>query len=265
MVTRFKLGAAVVCAGLFACAGEPAADETESDDVSLEVATQMSALEVDEDGSDEDFADATDDAPVIDRDCSLRGRRQRLIAHYDTDGDGALSEAERDALREDFGGGRRGRPHVVRKLRREFLSRLYDADRSGDLDEGERAELNADLEARCEAQKAHRLANYDADASGDLSESEWQALAADVKARFAARHAKWLEAFDANQNGKLDPAERAAARAALHDRLKDRRAALEAEFDTDGNGKLDADERLALVEELKARVRGEHFGEGDQP
>jgi len=261
MVMRFKLGAAVVCAGLMACAGDPAAEESANDDVSLDAAAQISALEVSEDGSDEEFADATDEMPVIERDCSVRGRKARLLGHYDSDGDGELSEEERDALREDFGGGRRGRPHAVRKLRRELLTRLYDADRSGDLDATERAELSADLEARCEARKAQVLAHHDVDGSGDLSESEWQAFAADVKARFEARHAQVLAAFDKNGDGKLDPLERALARAALRDRLQAKRAELEADFDTDGDGNLDADERQALIEELKSRVRGEHFGE----
>ncbi len=204
-------------------------------------------------GTDEGFA----------RDCSLDGLMERVIAEYDTDGDGKLDRSERKALRREF---------VPRPLRRHRFARhhrlarlrwIYDADDSRDLDEEERGELRADLEERCENRQAYLLEVYDEDESGTLDEEEWAQIHEDLKARRQARRDAILDEFDADEDGRLDFAERRAAHLALHEALKERRAAVIEEYDEDGDGDLDDDEKAALREALKERVRGGHFGEGD--
>ncbi len=82
-----------------------------------------------------------------------RGRHERLLERFDTDGDGELSEAERSSARES------------RRLKR---LEKYDRDGDGRLSDRERAT----------ARKAHRqqrLERFDADGDGELSREERRA------------------------------------------------------------------------------------------
>lgn len=238
---------------------------TEDEGVSLEDATYLTALEANEDGSDEDVADATEDGPELVRGCGIKALRGSLVRRFDADGNGTLDAEEREALSEEFGGHPRRFFHFWRPQRHHRLMLLkwvYDADESGDLSDAERAELEADLEARCEARKERLLEEFDADGDGTLSDEEWVAVHDAIKERWQARRAKLLEEFDKNGDGVLDREERLAAREAIRARIQERRDALKAEFDANGDGTLDAAERAALREYLRERIRGEHWGDG---
>ncbi|MFM2242137.1 MAG: hypothetical protein RLZ97_992 [Verrucomicrobiota bacterium] len=95
-----------------------------------------------------------------------RGDRQlppEVIAKFDTDGDGKLSEDERKAAREAF--------RAEAEKRREAMLAKYDTDGDGKLSEDERATLQADMKARHE----DLLKKYDADGDGKLSPEERKA------------------------------------------------------------------------------------------
>jgi len=77
-----------------------------------------------------------------------------LVAQFDTDGDGKLSEEEREAARE--------RKH------KELLEK-YDADKDGALGEDERTKMKEDI-------KAEILKKFDKDGDGKLSEEERAAM-----------------------------------------------------------------------------------------
>lgn len=94
-------------------------------------------------------------------DQSDRGeRRARTLEKYDSDGDGVLSDGERDALHE----ARKGR-HGGKRGRR--LER-FDTDGDGQLSDSERT---AAREKRGDRQ-ARTLERFDADGDGQLSGSE---------------------------------------------------------------------------------------------
>ncbi len=192
--------------------------------------------------------------------CEPGALRARVVARYDADGDGTLSEEERQDLRDDV----EGLPVLRRALerhrvlRRAVLHRLrfvYDANDDGRLDETERQTLKDDLIARCEARRAQILERYDVDGSGDLSDAEKDQLRADVRARLLALRAELLERFDANGDGMLDVTERDAVRDAVRARHEALRAELKERFDANGDGVLDAVERDALREHLRQRIR----------
>ena len=217
--------------------------------------------------------EAPDDEAAIDEaipslDCGLSALRRRVVERYDTDGDGALSPAERAELESDVEGRPLGQRLIERHryARRAVLHRLrfvYDVDGSGQLDEAERAELRADMEARCAARQAQLLTRYDADGSGALEEEERAAFASDMRARRAERRSELLARFDADGDGSLSDAERAAMREEARARAADRRAQLRARFDVNGNGQLEDEERDALRAFLRARIRLEDGGEQD--
>jgi Ca2+-binding EF-hand superfamily protein len=198
---------------------------------------------------------------LLANDCSFEAMRQSVIDSYDEDGDGELSEAERVALREEFGDQPRYRR--VRWARHHHLARLrwvYDVDGSGDLDEAERAERRADLEARCEARLAYLLENFDADEDGELDEEEWAAVRQRLTERVRERRQSVFAEFDDNGDGELDRAELMAFHAYLRSRFQERRQAVLAEYDENGDGVLNEAEKEALREYLRARIRGEYFG-----
>jgi Ca2+-binding EF-hand superfamily protein len=97
-------------------------------------------------------------------------RRAEFLKQADTDGDGSLSEAEKDAAREKFphqGRGHRG----GREMRGRMLEK-YDANKNGQLDPEEREAAKRDHEAR----RAEMLKRFDADGDGKLSDSERDAM-----------------------------------------------------------------------------------------
>jgi Ca2+-binding EF-hand superfamily protein len=97
---------------------------------------------------------AQDDQPDRDE------RRARALEEYDSDGDGVLSNGERDALHEARDGSHKGKKG--RRLER------FDSDGDGQLSDSERT---AAREKRGERQ-ARALERFDADGDGQLSGSE---------------------------------------------------------------------------------------------
>jgi len=96
-----------------------------------------------------------------------------LAEQYDSDGDGELSDDERDAAREAFmeefdtdGDGELSREerHAVREALHDAFIERYDTDGDGELSQEERETARADFVER-----------FDADGDGELSEDERQA------------------------------------------------------------------------------------------
>lgn len=101
----------------------------------------------------------------------MKKRREDFMARFDADGDGELSEEERNAIREHFRAERRERM-IARMTDR------FDADGDGVLNEDERlaaeAELDAELEARDIERRARMVERFDTDGDGQLSDAENQ-------------------------------------------------------------------------------------------
>jgi Ca2+-binding EF-hand superfamily protein len=250
-----------------ACGGAPEAADSTQKPLDLETATQVAALEVNEDGGSVEGADATEDEPLLLRRCGFSAVRKYLVERFDANEDGVVEGEEQSMLSEEFGGrpnAERHRPplrpfiNIGRQLRLSLLLKLYDSDASGELDETERALLEADLTARCEQRMETLLATFDADGSGELEDSEWDAAKAAIRERFAARRAEFVAEFDLDADGELNPEERLAARESRVEAHQTERAELFAEFDLDGNGELNPEEQEALREALRERLRGEH-------
>jgi Ca2+-binding EF-hand superfamily protein len=265
-------------AGCAATSTTPAADDSEATLQSAEaLSSESTATDPVEDAvTTDDDADAAaaeaseqDDAPApLDIGCGFRMTlRERILKHFDKDGDGKLDQGEREALKDAIG------PHPKLKLelvaigvkaRQHVLKRIewaYDVDNSGDLDATERAALAAAVKVRCEERKERALAKFDANGDGKLDDGE---LRDALKDRLLARIAKVKEIlgkFDANGDGKLDDGERAAAKAALRAHYLAKREEVKAKFDTNGDGKLDDGEIAALKAAIRARFESEAPGE----
>jgi hypothetical protein len=188
--------------------------------------------------------------------CDLQGRRQRVLARYDTNTNGQLDPAEVQALKADLADrsfavrfGVAHRRHVLRRLHW-----VFDENADGQLSADERTALVDTLEARCERIKAQVLARFDANANGRLDETERQAAKEALRARVQAFRAQVLSRYDANGNGVLDDGERAALRDDRSAAFRARRAELVAQFDANGDGALDAAETASLKQAIQQRV-----------
>jgi hypothetical protein len=134
------------------------------------------------------------DQPERDRD--RQSPRQRLLRRYDTDGDGRISDAERDAARQAAAQRRVLVRIPLPDAQRDELRAAADDDDDGELN---RAERRAYWRELIEATRSHHeaiIAEYDQDANGKLDEVELEALRKDQeRKRFAA--------MDADDDGRL--------------------------------------------------------------
>jgi Ca2+-binding EF-hand superfamily protein len=104
-------------------------------------------------------------------------RREEFIKRFDTDGDGKLSEAEKEAAREQFPGmGKGGHGRHGREMHERMIEK-YDANKNGQLDPEEREVARRDREAR----RAEFMKRFDTDGDGKLSESEREAMREEMR------------------------------------------------------------------------------------
>ena len=110
-------------------------------------------------------------------------RHQKMLEKFDADGDGSLSDAEKQAAKEAFEARRA-------EHREKMMLKHFDEDGDGVLSEPEQAA----------AQEAHeqRLAKFDLDGDGELSREEHQAARAERRAQ--------KKAGDGQCKGKRGPA-----------------------------------------------------------
>lgn len=127
-------------------------------------------------------------------------KKAEKIQQFDTNGDGKLDEAEREAIR---------------------LSKFaeFDTDGSGSLS---RAEITTRQQAKLSEELDRYFSNEDANGDGVISVDEFgatrKAKRGERKAKRGERRAEALEKFDADGDGTLNDAERAAAREAGFER-----------------------------------------------
>ena len=85
--------------------------------------------------------------------------RQEMLRRFDTDGDGKLSEAEKQAMREQLGAMGFGRGHRFGPEMRQRMLEKYDLNKNGVLDPEEKEAMKRDHEAR----RAAMIKRFDTD------------------------------------------------------------------------------------------------------
>ena len=100
---------------------------------------------------------------------------EQMLKRFDVDGDGTLSEAERQAMHEAMPR-RRSRPGGPQRPSHEEVMKRFDTDGDGKLSETEREAMHAERERFHE----ENMTRFDADGDGRLSEAErktmWETL-----------------------------------------------------------------------------------------
>lgn len=167
-------------------------------------------------------------------------RRAELLGRFDTDGDGRLGPAERQAMAEAL-----RRDDVERKLLKRF-----DLDRDGALSDQER---EAAVRAAVEKQRAEFMERYDVDRDGKLSDEERRAIREQRSAEFRETLERWrLQHFDENGDGRLSEDEEAEVK-----QFRKKMQQVGKEFrvvmaDMDGDGKVSKEEEQAVQKEWRA-------------
>lgn len=89
--------------------------------------------------------------PEGDRKARMEQHRAKMLEKYDKDGDGKLSESEREAMRKDNPRGQRGNRGPGGEERRAKMLEKYDKDGDGKLSEDERKAMMEDRKKAREA------------------------------------------------------------------------------------------------------------------
>jgi hypothetical protein len=119
-----------------------------------------------------------DEKAALDRD--REARREEFTKRFDTDGDGQLSDAEKEAARAQFP--RKGHGRYGREMRGRMLEK-YDANKNGQLDPEEKEAAGRDREAR----RAEFMKRFDTDGDGKLSESERETMREEMRKEKGAK------------------------------------------------------------------------------
>ncbi len=194
-------------------------------------ADRMSQFDLDGDGflSDEE------------RQAMREARHAEMLARFDLDGDGELSGEERLAARQArFEDSDRG----------QALMRRFDVDGDGVLDETEQAAMDAYIQEQQDVRRADQLAQYDADGDGELSQEERQVQRDEQRARWDDVRKKATAEFDADGDGVLNIEEQQnAINAFLEQREIDR---FINRYDSDGDGNMGSSDYDAFVNNYNA-------------
>jgi len=137
--------------------------------------------------------------------------REEMIKKFDSDGDGKLSDEEREKARKQMPGkGRKLPPEVLQK---------FDKDGDGKLSDEERAAFRKQMVANGRKLPPHLMQRFDTDGDGTLSDEE----RAGAKQAWEDRKQEMIKKFDANGDGKLSVEERREAikQAKLGDKTED--------------------------------------------
>ncbi len=178
-----------------------------------------------------------------------RERHRHALEQFDTNGDGKLSDAEREAARQQM----KSR-HDERKA--QMQARL-DTDGDGTVSEAEKAAGLAKLKADHPEAYARLVERLDTDGDGEVSPAEMEAgrdahreKMDERREQMKQRHQEVLEQFDTDGDGKLNDSERQAARQAHREQVRQR---VVQRFDTDGDGSLSQTEKAAAFDQIMAK------------
>lgn len=128
-------------------------------------------------------------------DVDWKAKRAEMKARFDVDGDGKLSDTERQAARE-----------AHKQIRMQRL----DTNNDGQVSDAERS-------AAKEKHRAKMIERFDSDGDGTLNDAERQVAK-------EKHHEKMMKRFDVDGDGELNDAERDAAKQA-RDKFRERREA----------------------------------------
>ncbi len=196
-----------------------------------DMAARMAMFDIDGDGilSDEE------------RDAMRKAMREEMIARFDLDGDGEVSREERRAARtERFENSDRGQE----------LMREFDLDGDGVLSDDEQAAMDQHMQEQRDQRRAEQLAEYDLDGDGELSREERQVQRDEQRAQWAGMVEQATNEFDYDGDGQLNIEESQAAMLAYMERREIDQFL--SRYDSNGDGSMGAADYDAFVSDYQS-------------
>ena len=142
---------------------------------------------------------------------SLKKLSPSFVQKLDKDGDGVLSEKEKELAKTESARQMEQRREEARKFREAELLKYFDLDKDGQLSDEEKALAEKSMEKTPNAREAKYLLRYDTDRSGDVNNDEY-------KAAFRDNLSKMMTPFDLDGDGAFNEAEQAAFLEAMNKR-----------------------------------------------
>jgi len=133
--------------------------------------------------------------------------RDAMMRQFDTDGDGELSDAERQAARAQWEA-RAGEG-------RQVMMRRYDKDGDGELSESERQAARAEIGQLRDQIRERIMPQYDLDGNGELNDQEREAAGPAFRAEY--ERIRTVATLDLDGSGDVDATELARAVLAVGD------------------------------------------------
>jgi Ca2+-binding EF-hand superfamily protein len=179
----------------------------------------------------------------VDRGGFNRGDFAARMAQFDLDGDGFLSDEERDEMR--------------KAMREEMMAR-FDLDGDGEISREERMAARQGRFENSERGQA-LMRQFDADGDGVLSAEEQAAMDAYNQEQRDARRADEIVRYDTDGDGELSREERQVQRDEQQAQREDFRQNMNDEFDLDGDGQLNIDEQQDAFNTMRERREIDQF------
>ncbi|MDF1810466.1 MAG: EF-hand domain-containing protein [Phycisphaerales bacterium] len=165
------------------------------------------------------------------------------MSQFDIDGDGILSEEERDAMR---------------KAMREERMAMMDLDGDGEISREERRAARQQQFENSERGQA-LMRRFDLDGDGVLSPEEQAAMDEYNQEQRAARQTEQLAQYDLDGDGELSREERNLQREEQKSRFESMKEQATLEFDYDGDGQLNIEESQDAMNAYRAQREIERF------
>ena len=129
--------------------------------------------------------------------------RELMLKKFDENGDGRLSEEERQLARKEMRCNQGVMSDRTAKAKKRFMKK-FDTDGDGKISEAEKAVAKKEMKQRMAELKKKLILKYDADGDGELSEDERRNAHEQEKQEM-------LDRFDSDKDGELNSEEKKAA------------------------------------------------------
>ena len=177
-------------------------------------------------------------------------QRREMLKKYDKDGDGELNAEESAAMRDDM----RQQAQPWKQMTDRLAARLFDADEEDQLTEQGKAEAKEFQKQFQELGKEYDRRFNDLDGDGNVTQEERKQVAAEWRGQALRMIGLGMKYMDADGDGRISPEEREAFTVRIRTGLEKWANKFIDKYDLDGDGKLNAEERAELLKGLKYTI-----------
>ncbi len=175
---------------------------------------------------------------------------KRALEKYDANKDGVLDEDERKAMREDT----RRQAQPWQKMMDTWMTKQFDTSGTGELSEEDKTAKKAFERQLQDLGKVWDAKLNDLDGDGTVTQEERQQVQGEWRKMGLKMLGQAVRYMDADGDGKVSPEETAAFQDRLRDGIQGWLDKTTTKYDEDGDGRLSEAERTGLVQGLRDEI-----------